>query len=82
MQRRARHRRQGLTLRIALNLCSVMHDGGDLVGDGINVAARLQEKVGRDGIIITHSVYGQIPDQPEMEVPTIGRMPCETCPIR
>lgn len=46
--------------RIGVNLGDVMADNGDLLGDGVNVAARLQEAAPPAGICISGSVSDQI----------------------
>lgn len=44
-------------LRIGINLGDVMQDGGDLYGDGVNVAARLESLADPGGIMVSESVY-------------------------
>jgi adenylate cyclase len=44
--------------RIGINLGDVIIDGGDLYGDGVNVAARLQSLAEPDGIMVSGTVYG------------------------
>jgi adenylate cyclase len=46
-----------LPLRIAVNLGDVIADGADLFGDGVNVAARLQEAAEAGGIAISGAVH-------------------------
>jgi len=46
--------------RIGINLGDVMVQGGDLMGDGVNVAARLQTAAEPGGICISGSVHDQI----------------------
>lgn len=46
--------------RIGINIGDVMIEGGDLIGDGVNVAARLQALSDPGGIFISASVYEQI----------------------
>ena len=46
--------------RIGVNLGDVMVHGGDLMGDGVNVAARLQAAAEPGGVCISGSVYDQI----------------------
>ena len=43
--------------RIGVNLGDVMHDDGDIYGDGVNVASRLQEKAEAGGVMVSESVY-------------------------
>lgn len=49
-----------LLLRIGVNLGDVIDDGSDLLGDGVNVAARLQTAAAPGGICISADVHGEI----------------------
>ena len=62
VQMQSRRRRHGLMLRAALNYCRVLRDEGDLIGDGVNIAARLQEHAPAGGALLTDSVREQIAD--------------------
>ena len=53
-----RHRQ--VKFRIGVNLGDVMVEDSDLLGDGVNVAARLQGAAAPGGICISGSVYDQI----------------------
>jgi adenylate cyclase len=46
--------------RIGINLGDVMLDGTDIYGDGVNIAARLQELAEPGGILISGPVYDQV----------------------
>jgi adenylate cyclase len=49
-----------LEFRLGVNLGDVMVQGTDLLGDGVNVAARLQATAEPGGICISGSVYDQV----------------------
>ena len=49
-----------IVLRVGINLGDVVVDGGDLYGDGVNVAARLQSIAGPGDICVSGSVYDQV----------------------
>jgi adenylate cyclase len=49
-----------MRFRIGINLGDVMVDGTDIYGDGVNVAARLQELAEPGGVVISSSVYDQV----------------------
>ena len=49
-----------LRFRIGVNLGDVMVDGSDIYGDGVNIAARLQELAEPGGIVISGSAYDQV----------------------
>jgi adenylate cyclase len=49
-----------MRFRIGINLGDVMVDGADIYGDGVNIAARLQELAEPGGVVISGSVYDQV----------------------
>jgi adenylate cyclase len=49
-----------MRFRIGVNLGDVMVDGTDIFGDGVNIAARLQELAEPGGIVVSASVYDQV----------------------
>jgi adenylate cyclase len=51
---------QRMRFRIGINLGDVMVDGSDIYGDGVNIAARLQELAEPAGILISGPVYDQV----------------------
>jgi adenylate cyclase len=50
----------GLKFRIGIHLGDVMVDGDDLLGEGVNLAARLQSMAEPGGILISQQVYDQV----------------------
>jgi adenylate cyclase len=49
-----------MRFRIGINLGDVMVDGSDIFGDGVNIAARLQELAEPGGVVVSASVYDQV----------------------
>ena len=49
-----------LQLRIGINLGDVIVSGSDLLGDGVNIAARLESLAPAGGICVSASVYDQL----------------------
>ena len=49
-----------MRFRIGINLGDVMVDGSDIYGDGVNIAARLQELADPGGVVVSSSVYDQV----------------------
>jgi len=58
--------------RIGINLGDVMEHNSDLLGDGVNVAARLQGAAAPGGICISGSVYDQIRNKLSMGFESLG----------
>jgi adenylate cyclase len=51
---------QRMRFRIGINLGDVMVEGSDIYGDGVNIAARLQELAEPGGVVISGTVYDQV----------------------
>ena len=49
-----------MRFRIGIHLGDVMVEGDDVYGDGVNIAARLQERAEPGGILISGPVYDQV----------------------
>lgn len=60
--------------RIGINLGDVMVHGQDLLGDGVNIAARLQSAAEPGGICISGSVHDQIRNKLSLSFQSLGEM--------
>ncbi|WP_119418879.1 adenylate/guanylate cyclase domain-containing protein [Desertibaculum subflavum] len=49
-----------MLFRIGINLGDVIVDGSDILGDGVNIAARLQAEAPAGGIVISSTVHDQV----------------------
>ena len=58
--------------RIGVNLGDVIVQGGDLLGDGVNVAARIQTVSEPGGVCISGSVYDQIQNKLSLQFKQLG----------
>jgi class 3 adenylate cyclase len=76
--------KERLEFRIGVNLGDVMVDGADILGDGVNVAARLESIADPGGICISSSVYDQIAGKLSLEFVDLGEKSLKniTRPIR
>ena len=66
--------------RLGINLGDVMVDGDDLLGDGVNVAARLQAAAEPGGICISGSVYDQIRNKLSLSFKSLGEQSFKNIP--
>src|SRR5271154_5568492 len=66
--------------RIGVNLGDVMVQGHDLLGDGVNVAARLQSAAAPGGVCISGSVYDQIRNRLSLSFKPLGDMKYKNIP--
>ena len=63
---------QRMWFRIGINLGDVIVQGGDLLGDGVNVAARIQTIAEPGGVCISGSVYDQIRNKLTLQIKQLG----------
>jgi class 3 adenylate cyclase len=66
--------------RIGVNLGDVMLQGEDLLGDGVNLAARLQSAAEPGGICISGSVYDQIRNKLSLSFKPLGDVSFKNIP--
>ncbi len=63
---------QKVQFRIGINLGDVIEDDGDIFGDGVNVAARLEGLAEPGGICIAESVYTSVGSKLPLEYSDMG----------
>ena len=59
-QRAAARWSAGIALRIGINLGDVIGEGGDIYGEGVNIAARLEALAEPGGICIAANVFDEV----------------------
>ncbi len=69
-----------LEFRIGINLGDVVVSGNDLLGDGVNVAARLQEIASPSGICISGSICEQIAGKVSFRLTGLGERNLKNIP--
>jgi adenylate cyclase len=72
------HRR--MRFRIGLNLGDVLEDDGALYGDGVNVAARLQEIAHPGGVCISGTAFDQVEGKVPLAFEFIGEQNAKNIP--
>ena len=61
-----------MRFRIGINLGDVVIDGDNLMGDGINIAARLEALSSPGGMCISEAIYAQVRDRLSLDFLDLG----------
>ena len=61
-----------MLLRIGINLGDILIEGDDILGDGVNVAARLENIAEPSGIFISSSAYEQVAGKVNVDFADLG----------
>ena len=64
---------QRIAMRIGIDLGDVIAEGGNILGDGINIAARLEALAGPGGIFFCGTVHHHIANKVDFEFEDLGR---------
>ncbi len=73
-----------IQFRIGINLGDIIFDQGDIFGDGVNIAARLEQLAEIGGFCVTQAVYEQVSDRLDIAFEDLGEKALKniTRPIR
>ena len=69
-----------IQFRVGLNLGDVVYQDGDLLGDGVNVAARLEGLAEPGGICISRAARDQIRDRMDVVLEDLGEVDVKNIP--
>ncbi|MEJ2178162.1 MAG: adenylate/guanylate cyclase domain-containing protein [Gammaproteobacteria bacterium] len=58
--------------RIGINLGEVIHDRGDIYGDGVNIAARIEGLAEPGGVCVSGTVYEQVKNKLDLKFEDLG----------
>jgi len=64
---------QRIEFRIGINIGDIIEDGGDIFGDGVNIAARLEGIADRGGISISRYVLDHVENKLDLTFRELGR---------
>jgi class 3 adenylate cyclase len=76
----ARDTDRRLAFRIGITIGDVVERGGDLLGDGVNIAARLESLAEPGGICVSRSVHEAVANKIETEFRDLGRRRLKNIP--
>src|SRR3954447_25182859 len=62
-----------IRFRMGINVGDVVHEGGDILGDGVNVAARLEALAEPGGVLLARNVHNQVKDKLAIRFEPAGR---------
>ena len=60
--------------RVGINVGDVVADGGDLLGDGVNIAARLEALADAGGVCISQTVLEHVRDRINVQFDDLGEV--------
>lgn len=63
-----------ISYRIGINVGDVIAEGDDLLGDGVNVAARLEALANPGGVVLSRTVRDQVRDRLELNLADLGEI--------
>jgi len=63
---------QRIAMRIGINLGDIIAEGGDVFGDGVNIAARIEALAEPGSVFISETVYHHIVDKVDFQFEDLG----------
>ena len=71
---------QKIQYRIGINLGDIVLDGDDILGDGVNIAARLEAMAEPGGICVSQSVHAQVKGKLDLAFEDLGERQVKNIP--
>ncbi|MDA4128932.1 MAG: tetratricopeptide repeat protein [Thaumarchaeota archaeon] len=67
-----RGQNERVTIRVAIHVGDIVHSGGDILGDAVNVAARVEQFAEPGGICVTQQVVDQVRGKVQCQLVSLG----------
>ncbi|VVB73375.1 Adenylate and Guanylate cyclase catalytic domain protein [uncultured archaeon] len=74
-------RKEDIKIRIGIHLGDVIHKGGDVFGDGVNIASRIESICEPGEIYISEDVYNQVKGKIHGDFQSLGRKPLKNIDV-
>jgi TolB-like protein/Tfp pilus assembly protein PilF len=71
---------QRVVYRVGINIGDIIVDGDDIYGDGVNVAARLQEIADPGGICVSRTVFNHVKGKVDLAFEDLGEQEVKNIP--
>lgn len=74
-------KKEDIKIRIGIHLGDVIHKGGDVFGDGVNIASRIESICEPGEIYISEDVYNQVKGKIHGDFQGLGRKPLKNIDV-
>lgn len=71
-ERAAQHAGPRIQFRVGINVGDIIVDGGDIFGDGVNIAARVENECEPGGVYLSDDVYRQVRGKATFAIDDLG----------
>jgi class 3 adenylate cyclase len=69
----ATHRDRPIRVRIGIHVGDILHQGGDIYSDAVNIASRIESLASSDGVCVSQQVYDQVWNKSDLSFEELGK---------